>query len=330
MKTNNKWHLRVTVLPQCNFRCRYCNPTGAYQKAKLLTIEEILEIVKASVANGIKRVHWTGGEPCLADVVNLFTESKKLGMVNQIMTTNGSLKIDQIEKMKESGLDRVNISLDTLCAETNKDITGRDMFENTLKWINTATTVFEQPTKMNIVPMRDNIDGLPQFIEFAQRFKGKLMLKFIELCPNNPAFYGNQIQDFFVGREEIIRRLSKISKPLKLTTGVGDNPNAEYYEVGNTGVVVILITMPSQNFKCGLSACHKMRISPYGLVGSCIQQKGASLMGESHESKVRIIKERMDIRESLSDTPPVERQHRRSDYGVWRFGKLDSEECIKC
>ena len=157
----------MTVLPQCNFRCRYCNPTGAYQKAKLLTIQEILEIVKASVANGIKRVHWTGGEPCLADVVNLFTESKKLGMVNQIMTTNGSLKIDQIKKMKESGLDRVNISLDTLCAETNKNITGMDMFENTLKWINTATTVFEQPTKMNIVPMRDNIDELPKFIEFA-------------------------------------------------------------------------------------------------------------------------------------------------------------------
>lgn len=329
MKTNKKWHLRVAILPQCNFRCRYCNPIGIYQKAKLLTIKEILEIVKASVANGIVRVHWTGGEPCITDVAYLFTEAKKLGVVNQIMTTNGSLKMNLIKTMKESGLDRVNISLDTLDSKKNKTITGKDSFENTMIWINTAIAVFEQPTKINIVPMRDNIDEIPQFIKFAQQFDGKLMLKFIELCPNNPAFYSDGIQDFFVSREEIIQKLSTIGS-LTLTTAIGDNPNAEYYKIGNTGVKIILVTMPSQNFKCGLSACRKMRISPYGLVGSCIQQKGVNLMNKTYIEKVQIIKNRMDIRESLSDTPPVERLHKIADYGVWRFGELSSEECAKC
>jgi cyclic pyranopterin phosphate synthase len=323
------WHLRVTVSPKCNFRCRYCNPDGVFQDDKILKIDEILEIVKASIENNITRVHWTGGEPCLVDINYLINESKKLGIVNQIMTTNGSLRVSEIKKLKESGLDRVNISLDTLDHKKNKIITGKDYFKNTIQWIKASTELFDQPTKMNIVPMADNINEIPNFIRFAQNFNGKLMLKFIELCPNNPAFYKDEIKDFFISREKIIEELVKVGK-LKPTKKMGDNPNAEYYQVGDTGVTIILVTMPSQNFKCGLNYCRKMRVSPYGLVGSCIQQKGENLMGKNYEEKVRIIKERINIRENLSDILPVSRYHKRTDYGIWRFGKIESKECSRC
>jgi molybdenum cofactor biosynthesis enzyme MoaA len=101
---------------------------------------------------------------------------------------------------------------------------------------------------------------------------------------------------------------------------------AEYYLVGDTGVTVVLITMPSQNFKCGLSRCHKMRVSPFGLVGSCIQQQGVNVMGLSLIEKIRVVKEAMFLRESYSDELPTSRQHFRDNYGIWRFGLLKGGE----
>jgi len=316
-----KWHLRVTLLPQCNFRCRYCNPDAKFEHAKVMNDREIIEIAKAAVSNGIVRVHWTGGEPCLKNVVPLFNRAREIGMIEQIMTTNGSLRVNEILAMKEAGLSRVNISLDSLNASRNREITGRKYLLNTIRWIETACETFDIITKMNIVPMKDNLNEIPDFVSFAQRFNGKLLLKFIELCPNNPAFYGNKIQSYYVNRDKIITELEKIGN-LKRTTDIGDNPNAEYYFVGDTGVKIILITMPSQNFKCGLGACYKMRISPYGLIGSCIQQKGNNIKGLSLKEKTKAIREKMDIRYSYSNVPPVNRQHLRKDYGIWRFGDI--------
>ena len=135
-----------------------------------------------------------------------------------------------------------------------------------------------------------------------------------------------------VTRDDIIAALTHVGV-LHPTSCIGDNPNAEYYAVGTTGVKVILVTMPSQGFKCGLSKCRKLRVSPYGLAGSCIQQKGIQLMHEPYEKKVAIIRKLMSVRESYSDVAPVERKHLRLDYGFWRFGELNKQanpdECSK-
>ncbi len=315
------WHLRITLLPQCNLRCRYCNPKGVFEQSQTMDDDEVIDVVKAAVVNGITRIHWTGGEPCIRNVVSLFKRTKEVGMKEQIMTTNGSLKLNEIEKMKDAGLDRVNISLDTLNNSKYKEITGKNYFLETVKWIEKSCKVFEMITKMNIVPMKDNVDEIPDFINFAKNFNGKLLLKFIELCPNNPAFYSDEIKNYYVGRKEIVFRLQEIGR-LSRTLNVGDNPNAEYYFLGNVGVQVILVTMPSQDFKCGLDACYKMRVSPYGLVGSCIQQRGVNLKGSSLTEKIAIIRERKEIRMGYSNTPPVTRKHLRKDYGIWRFGTI--------
>jgi len=194
-----------------------------------------------------------------------------------------------------------------------------------MQWIATACEVFEKPTKINIVPMWDNIAETEDFVRLAQQFHGQLMLKFIELCPNNPAFYDTNIWDFHVPREVIIKELEKCG-PLHTTSALGDNPNAEYYEIGETKVTAILVTMPSQEYKCGLGKCRKMRVSPFGVVGSCIQQKGISVKGISLANKIQTIKELIELRESYSDMPLVSRRHFRSDFGFWRFGKVSKEE----
>ena len=342
MKTNERiisgnssvadWHLRVTILPQCNLKCQYCNPQGVFQRSPRLNDLEILEIVAASIECGICRVHWTGGEPCIRNIVSLAQKSKDIGMIQQIMTTNGTLRLLEIPAMKQAGINRVNISLDSLDPAKNSLITGRKYFDTTMQWIHKACQTFDMETKMNVVAMADNLDEIPSFIKFAQSFNGKLVLKFIELCPNNPAFYHDNLQDHFVTRDDIIAALTHVGV-LHPTSCIGDNPNAEYYAVGTTGVKVILVTMPSQGFKCGLSKCRKLRVSPYGLAGSCLQQKGIQLMHEPYEKKVAIIRKLMSVRESYSDGAPVERKHLRLDYGFWRFGELNKQanpdECSK-
>ena len=214
MKTTQsdlRWHLWVTVLPQCNFRCRYCNPKGVHEQAKTLDDNEVLDIVEAAVACGITRVHWTGGEPCLRNMPELIQGATDRRMTEQIMTTNGSLRLNEIEKMKNAGLTRANISLDSLTKDKNNLITGAKSFETTLKWIQESCRIFDTVTKMNVVPMSDNLDEIPAMIEFAENFNGKLWLKFIELCPNNPAFYGDEIQQYFVSRNQLIEKLSSNS-----------------------------------------------------------------------------------------------------------------------
>ena len=315
------WHLRVTVLPQCNLRCRYCNPLGVFEHSPTLDDSEILEIVEAGVECGIERVHWTGGEPCIRNMPHIIRRSKELGMREQIMTTNGTLRLDDIDAMKEAGLGRVNISLDSLDPEKNCTITGKSHFETTMAWMHRACEVFDLETKMNIVAMRDNVCEVPHFVAFAQGFGGKLALKFIELCPNNPAFYGSGMADHTTSRKELIDALASVGS-LHPSSIVGDNPNAECYLVGDTGVKVILVTMPSQAFNCGLDRCRKLRVSPFGLAGSCIQQKGIPLLGKSHVEKVDAIQALMRVREAYPDTPPVTRTHLRRDYGIWRFGAV--------
>jgi cyclic pyranopterin phosphate synthase len=256
----------------------------------------------------------------------LIERARRAGMKQQIMTTNGTLKADSVHAMHDAGLDRVNVSLDTLNPDRFQNITGRPGFEQVCSWIHQACQTFSLVTKMNIVPMRDNLDEVPEFIRFAQQYRGKLALKFIELCPNNPAFYGKDIHEYAVSRSEIIVALERVGTLIP-SQGVGDNPNAEFYIVGDTGVQVILITMPSQDFKCGRSACRKMRISPFGLAGSCIKQKGKNLLGQPLEKKIEIIRDLMLLREGYSDELPCARRHFREDYGIWRFGQL--KECGK-
>ena len=323
---NPRWHLRVTVLPQCNLRCRYCNPKGRFEKSVTLDDNEIIELVQAAVANGIVRVHWTGGERCTRGMLSLIPGLRKAGRSDRATTTNGTLRLAEVSKMREVGLNRVNISLDTLDPHKFKTITGRDGFESVVHWIETSCREFEAVTKMNIVPMDDNVGEIPEFVKFAQQFGGKLQLKFIELCPNNPAFYEWEIYQHTVSRREIVEKLEQVGALFQVA-GVGDNPNAEYYLVGNTGVTVALVTMPSQNFKCGLSRCRKMRVSPFGLVGSCILQKGTNIKGLTLPQKITAIRERMLLRESCSDEPPSSRRHFRENYGIWRFGSL--KECEK-
>ena len=123
-KVINDWCLKISLTSKCNFKCFYCNDfqKSIIQGKKELTDEEVKEIIRAAYESGIKKIHWTGGEPSVAKLIEFSNYAKELGYIEQNITTNGFLMKDKLEKLVQNGLVRTNISLDSLNPEKFKKI----------------------------------------------------------------------------------------------------------------------------------------------------------------------------------------------------------------
>lgn len=120
----NDWCLKISLTSKCNFNCFYCND---FQKSivngkKELSDDEVKEIIKAAYNAGIKKIHFTGGEPSVSNLIEFSDYAKELGYVEQNITSNGFLLKDMLEHLAQNGLVRTNISLDSLDREKFKEI----------------------------------------------------------------------------------------------------------------------------------------------------------------------------------------------------------------
>lgn len=173
-------NLRVSLTPRCNLRCFYCHSEGECNPDNEMTSEEIGRILKTAHHFGMKSIKFTGGEPLLrkdlCEIVSFVPE----GMESSL-TTNGTLLAAQAEGLREAGLSRVNISLDTLRPERYKEIAGRDLLAQVLEGIDAALETGLTPVKLNVVILAGiNDDEIDDFIAFA-RDRNHLILQFIEL-----------------------------------------------------------------------------------------------------------------------------------------------------
>ncbi|MCG3716542.1 radical SAM protein, partial [Aliarcobacter butzleri] len=139
-------YLRVSVTERCNFRCQYCMPEKPFSwvpRENLLSYEDLFKFIKASIDEGIKKVRITGGEPLLREDLDFFIKMvfdyKK--DIDLALTTNGYLLSKMAKKLKDAGLKRVNISLDTLNKETAQKIAQKDVLEKVLEGIEEASKV---------------------------------------------------------------------------------------------------------------------------------------------------------------------------------------------
>jgi cyclic pyranopterin phosphate synthase len=152
---------RMSITQRCNLDCIYCHKEGIFEDSKEeMTPEEISRIVGICAKNGIKRVKITGGEPLLrsdaADIVGMIS---RLGIEDISMTTNGTYLRDYASRLKESGLKRINVSLDTLNPEVFKRITGGGNLDRVTEGIEAAIEAGLYPVKLNIVAMKGINDG---------------------------------------------------------------------------------------------------------------------------------------------------------------------------
>lgn len=257
-------YLRVSVTERCNFRCQYCMPEKPFSwvpKENLLSYEDLFKFIKASIDEGIKKVRITGGEPLLREGLAVFLKMifDYKNDIDLALTTNGFLLPKIAQKLKDSGLKRINISLDTLNSATAAKIAQKDVLETVLKGIQAAADAGLK-IKINCVPIKGiNDNDVLDVLEFCKS-KG-YVVRFIEFMENNHAKDGAK----GLNSDEIIEIISKKYSNLKIVPRDTSSP-AQYYELED-GFQFGIIEPHKDDF---CAQCNRIRLTAEGFLIPCL------------------------------------------------------------
>jgi len=197
-------NIRVSLTPKCNLSCIYCHKEGEESPKEQLSGEEIAEILRVAAKFEIRSVKFTGGEPLLRPDLPEIVRSVPAGMESSL-TTNGTLLADLAFPLKEAGLRRVNVSLDSLNPETYKKITGIDRLSEVLEGITAAIEAGLTPVKLNMVVLEGINDAeIDDFLAYV-RGNRNLVLQLIELMHFNDCNYHGDLH----GLEDSLASRSK-------------------------------------------------------------------------------------------------------------------------
>ncbi len=260
-------YLRLSVTDRCNFRCMYCMPlqgVKALDHSDILSYEEIMLVAKAAAGLGINKVRLTGGEPLVrADLSNLVEMLSAIDGIDDLtLTTNGSLLRRHARELKEAGLSRVNISLDTLRPEKFEQVTRLGRLEEVLLGAEIARKAGLYPIKFNTVVMRGINDD--EIINFARKtIEDGWHVRFIEFMPIGESSGENNGR--FISIAEITEHIEKLGT---LESGKLDgNGPARYYRLpGATGTIGFI--SPVSNHFC--YQCNRLRLTADGRLRPCL------------------------------------------------------------
>ncbi len=262
-------YLRLSLTENCNLKCIYCNPDGTLcspMDTKQISVEEIVKTVRAMVRVGIRKVRITGGEPTVRpDLIEIVRQIAALpGVEDLSMTTNGLRLSALADELKEAGLQRLNISLDSLDPNKFESITGGGKLESVLAGIDHALAIGLQPIKINTVLIRgindDEIDGL---IELAK--DRPIDIRFIELMPIGR--FGESNHENILTSDEVLAKHPQL-KPLKRDD---QGAPAVYYGIEGYCGRIGFISPISHEF-CG--DCNRIRVTADGKVRPCLGHNG--------------------------------------------------------
>ncbi|WP_420063930.1 GTP 3',8-cyclase MoaA [Microbacterium marmarense] len=263
--------LRISLTDRCSLRCTYCMPEQGNEwlaRTSILTLDEIVQIATIAAANGITTFRLTGGEPLLrTDIVEVV---RRLGEIRGpdarpveiAMTTNGIGLPEKLPGLIDAGLNRLNISLDTIRPERFHELTRRDRLDDVLAGIEAAAASALRPLKINAVAMRDvNDDELVQLVEFAVAHNAQM--RFIEQMPLDAGHTWDRTR--MVTREEILETLAS-RWTLTPIPGRGGAP-AERWTLDDTDHTVGVIASVTAPF-CG--DCDRLRLTADGQLRNCL------------------------------------------------------------
>lgn len=261
-------YLRISVTDRCNLRCSYCIPKGFNDfetPDHWLTFDELMRVVRAFVRLGTKRFRLTGGEPLVRkNLTDLVYRIKKIDEVEDLsITTNGTLLTSHAKSLFEAGLDRLNISLDSLNRKNIEDITGLDCLEQVMEGLRTAKQLGFHKIKINMVVLPDkNMAEIERMLEFC--IEHGFILCLIEVMPMGKT--GQNMTT--VSLQPIIQELRK-HYDLHSTMKIIGNGPARYWETSTGNVCLGLITPLSQHF---CETCNRVRLSVDGTLYMCLGQ----------------------------------------------------------
>lgn len=260
-------YLRISVTDRCNLRCIYCMPPEGVPQmphSEILSYEEVRTVVRAAAELGINKIRLTGGEPLVrAELPKLIKMLSQIEGIQELsLTTNGTLLKKYALELKQAGLSRVNVSLDTLKADKFQYITHLGKLKDVLEGIEAAKEAGFQPVKINTVVMRGINDD--EILDFAKMtYEEGWHIRFIELMP----FKG--VAEF-VPSVELRQHISLLGKlePCPDSIGITGNGPAMYYRLsGATGTIGFITPLTELSF---CSRCNRMRLTPDGKLRPCL------------------------------------------------------------
>jgi len=291
-------YLRISVTDHCNLNCSYCSMGSRLNlpRDEILSYEEIQRLVEVAASMGISKVRLTGGEPLLrSDLSELVRTLSQIEGIDDIsLTTNGILLSKYAIELKEAGLKRVNVSLDTLKKDRFKRITGGDKLGEVLSGIEVAHLAGLEPVKINIVVLQGINDD--EILDFARMSVNEgRNVRFIEFmpfeAPKAEAFEG-------VSTQEIRERIQSLGKLEPYTGKTGNGPALYYRLPGATGTIGFISAM-SEHF---CDTCNRLRLTSDGQLRPClldddeVNLKGALRDGASTEELKHLIQLAVDIK----------------------------------
>jgi cyclic pyranopterin phosphate synthase len=262
-------YLRISVTDRCNFRCLYCMPVEGLQwlpRQDLLTYEEITDVVRQLAPLGLRRLRITGGEPTIRpDLTTLIRMLRGVDGIEDIaLSTNGVKLPEMAGALKAAGLDRINMSADSLQPERIARIARRNLGFDPIVGAEAAERAGISPIKINVVMMRGiNDDEIEDFARLT--FTRKWFVRFIELMP-----VGDMREltwEHVVPSDEILDRLRRIAPLEAFTPPVRGNGPAAYYRFqGGAGAIGVIT--PMTHTYC--ESCNRVRLTADGRLRTCL------------------------------------------------------------
>lgn len=255
--------LRITITNRCNVRCFYCHHDGIIPQSYEMTPDEICRVAKIAADIGVQKIRLSGGEPLIRDdIIEIVKKIAKIGFKDIALTTNGTLLSKYAQDLKDAGLNRVNVSFDTLNPETYRFITKRDYIKHAKEGIKKASEVGLYPVKVNMVVMR-GINDHEIWDMFLFCKENNAILQLIELlktdnCPDN-SFY----DEYHYNMDDVEDELIKIADDVKTRPFMQDRK--KYFVEGGE----IEIVKPMDNTKF-CKNCSRIRITPDGKIKPCL------------------------------------------------------------
>ncbi|MBU8908337.1 GTP 3',8-cyclase MoaA [Desertibacillus haloalkaliphilus] len=290
-------YLRISVTDRCNLHCHYCVPNGVHDCTsfdRLLSDEEIVQIVKVGAELGIRKLRLTGGEPLVRkELPQLIATLNEIDGIEDIaLTTNGIFLPRYAEELKQAGLTRLNISLDSLDEQKYKMITRNGKLKDVFSGIERALALGFNPIKINVVLMRDyNIDEIEKFLRWT--LNEKLQVRFIEYMPigDEQSSWSKQYQSLSIV-EEVASGIGayrekdkeKFSGPANVFSFTGAK--------GSFGLI-----HPISNDFC--KSCNRLRLTADGYLKSCLfweQELAVKSIAHSREKLVEAYHQAMIVK----------------------------------
>ncbi len=260
-------YLRLSVTDRCNLRCCYCMPARGVAKEfrdNILSYEELRAIAETAVGMGIEKIRITGGEPLVrAGIVPFLERLARLpGLRHLVLTTNGMRLAEMAKELYAAGVQRLNVSLDSLIPSVFSEITRGGGLAQVLKGLDAAEEAGFPPPKINVVIMRGINDR--EALDFAAlTWKRGNSVRFIECMPTMKEMDWRR---FYISGHEILERIGKRYPLARVPSGPYSGPSQDFRIPGAQGTIGV-ITAVSRHF---CSDCNRIRVTSTGKAKGCL------------------------------------------------------------